>query len=389
MKEENLLIDNSIEIEKTSENFFQIDLLKAFMIAFVILDHAMAYTAHHTGLGLQLGLQLWERMSIPMFLIILGFNMGKSFVRQGEKSLKELYSISYFKKKFWRFVFPYLIFYLVSTIIGFILFKDNFPDTFKENWILEYIIFQKSLLEGPGNWFIPIIFQSIILMPVLYKLFSKWPKLSLIMCFLIEICMHLFLFFYIGRITSLDEWLIELNFRYMIFLYISAIGMGIWFSQDHNLFSRKNLFVWILFPISLIYMIAWDFFNYRLAIDGSGIVRGDYNYLTFLYSAMIFLVIIRLVPKNPKNSFAKAFSAIGKATFHIYLIQDVFYIILYIIYNPIWTSLSFSGFVNILGIASNDILINIGLLVLNWIICISVGVLWWYLEKRVKNLIKN
>jgi len=69
MKEESSLIENSIEIERTRENLFQIDLLKAFMIAFVILDHAMAYT-NRFGMGLQ----LWERMSIPMFLIILGFN---------------------------------------------------------------------------------------------------------------------------------------------------------------------------------------------------------------------------------------------------------------------------------------------------------------------------
>lgn len=384
MKEENSLIENSIEIETTRHYLFQIDLLKAIMIAFVILDHAMAYT-NHFGMGLE----LWERMSIPMFLIILGFNMGKSFARQDKKKLKDLYSITYFKKKFWRFVFPYLIFYLISTIIGFILYDGNFPDTFKENWILEYLIFQKSLLEGPGNWFIPILFQSIILIPALYKLFLKWPKFSLIICFIIEICMHLFLFSYIGPLTNLDDWLRELNFRYIIFLYLSAIGMGIWFSQNHNLFSRRNLFVWILFPISLTYMIAWDFFNFRLAIDGSGIVRGDYNYLTFLYSAFIFLIIVKLVPKNPRNILAKAFSTIGKATFHIYLVQDVFYIILYIIYNPIWTSLSFSGFVNILGIASTDILVNIGLLVLNWIICIFVGVMWWYLEKRVKALIKS
>ncbi|MFX0057474.1 MAG: acyltransferase family protein [Candidatus Hodarchaeota archaeon] len=389
MKEENSLIENSIEIEKTSENFFQIDLLKTFMIAFVILDHAIAYSGFYG-----MGLELWERMSIPMFLIILGFNMGKSFARQGEKSLKDLYSINYFKKKFWRFIFPYLIFYFISTMIGFFLYENRapyyFPRTFKDNWILEYIIFQKSLLQGPGNWFIPILFQSIILMPVLYKLFSKWPKLSLIMCFIIEIFMHLFLFLYNGPLTSPDDWQRELNFRYLIILYISAIGMGIWFSQDHNLFSKRNLFVWILFPISLIYMIAWDFFNFRLGTDvGTGIVRGDYNYLTFIYSALIFLIIIRLIPKNPKNKFAKVFSAIGKATFHIYLIQDLFYITLYIIYRPIWRPISFSGVVNILGIASNDFLINLALLILNWIIFISIGVIWWYLEKKVKNLVRN
>ncbi len=384
--QDNRLNDNLvIEQENKSKNFFQIDFLKAIMIAFVVLDHALAYSPIFG-----VGYQLWERMSIPVFLIILGFNMGKSFAREGDASLKKLYSISYFKKKFWRFIFPYIIFYIVSTSIGFIIYGAYFPETFSENWFLEYIVFQKSLLEGPGNWFIPVLIQSILLLPLLYYLFSKKPILTLILCFLIEFCMHLFLFFYIGPITGIDDILQELMFRQVIFLYLSAVGMGIWFSQNHDLFSKRNLFVWILFPVSLIYMIAWDFFGFRLQINGSGIVRGDYNYLTFIYSALIFLIVLRLLPKNPKNPIAKGISAVGKATFHIYLVQDLYYVCLYIAYDSVWSSVGFVGIVNALGIASGNLFVNIGLLIINWIICISIGVLWWYIEKKgLKFLIRK
>ncbi len=376
--QDNLLNDDVvIEQENKSKNLFQIDLLKAIMIAFVVLDHSLAYSQIFG-----IGYQLWERMSIPVFLVILGFNMGKSFAREGDASLKKLYSLSYFKKKFWRFIFPYIIFYIISTIIGFIIYGAYFPETLNENWFLEYIVFQKSLLEGPGNWFIPVLIQSILLLPLLYYLFSKKPILTLILCFLIEICMHLFLFFYIGPITGIDDILRELPFRQVIFLYLSAVGMGIWFSQNHNLFSKRNLFVWILFPVNLIYMIAWDFFDFRLVINGSEIIRGDYNYLTFVYSALIFLIVLRLLPKNPKNPIAKVISPVGRATFHIYLVQDLYYVCLYIAYEDVWNTLGFAGIVNPLGIASGDLFVNIGLLIINWIICISVGVLWWYIEKK-------
>ena len=384
MGKDDFIDERNTSTKKSRKYFFQIDLLKAFMIAFVIIDHALGYT-YHSGLGLE----LWERMSIPVFLIILGFNWGNSFKKEGKTKLSELYSLSYFKKKFWRFVFPYLIFYLVSTTIGFIIYNASFPETFSDNWIVDYIIFQRSLLEGPGNWFIPILFQSIFLIPLLYWLFQRIPKISLILCFVIEICMNLFLFFYIGPIITIEDRLNEIRFRLIIFLYISAIGMGMWFTQDHDLFSRKNLFVWILFPVSLTYMIAWDFFNFRLEVGGSGLVRGDYNYLTFIYSALIFLIVLKIIPKNPKNLFAKAFSSMGKATFHIYLIQDVFYVILYIIYNDVWTSPGFSGLVNVFGISSKDFLTNIGFLMVNWIICFSVGVFWWYSEGKFLKLINQ
>ena len=376
MSESNQINSLNLEEGKKRKNFFQIDLMKGVMISFVILDHALSSYGP--------GFELWERMAIPVFLIILGFNMGKSFKRGGKSSLKELYSLSYFKKKFWRYIFPYIIFYMVSTTIGFIIYAIygvNFLDTFHENWFVEYILFQKSLLEGPGNWFIPVLFQSILLMPLLYYLFTKKPVLSLIMCFAVEICMHLFLFFYIGPVTSIDVFLQELPFRQIIFLYLSAIGMGIWFSQDHKLFSKRNIFVWILFPINLIYMIAWDFFGFRLQINGSGIVRGDYNYLTFAYSALIFLIVLRLLPKNPKSFIAKAISPLGKATYHIYLIQDLYYIILYIKFTDVWPPGS-GGLVNPFGIASVDFLTNLGFYFVNLIICFSVGILWWYIEKK-------
>jgi hypothetical protein len=128
-------------------------------------------------------------------------------------------------------------------------------------------------------------------------------------------------------------------------------------------------------------MIAWDFFGFRFQINGSGIVRGDYNYLTFIYSALIFLIVLRLVPKNPKNFITKAISPIGKATFHIYLIQDLYYVILYIKFIGVWPS-GFEDLVNPFGIASGDFLINLGFYFVNLIICFSVGILWWYIEKK-------
>ncbi|NVM35631.1 MAG: acyltransferase [Candidatus Lokiarchaeota archaeon] len=376
MNEREITLEESHELKEEGNRFFQVDLLKSFMIILVILDHTIAYAGLYGK-----GFELWERISIPMFLVIMGFNMGKSFSREGDKSLRELYSWSYFKKKFWRYLYPYLILYIVGTIFGFILYGAAFPDTFKENWFLEYIVFQKSLLEGPGNWFIPVLFQSIIIMPLLYKAFSKWPKLSLILCFVIEFFMHLTLFFIFGEITSLAELLRELNFRYNILLYLSAIGMGIWFSKNHDLFNKKNIFVWILFPFSLIYMIAWDFFGFRLAIDGAEIVRGDYHYLTFIYSAFLFLIAMRLISQNPKTKIARVFTVISSATFHIYLVQDIYFIISYVIYNPIWQGSPVLA--NIFGIQSNEFFVNGCLLILNWVICISCGVFWWYVDNKI------
>ena len=370
-------LDN--DIKKETSTFFQIDFLKSLMIAFVIIDHSVLRVLVWGAGG-----ELWERMSIPIFLIILGFNMGNSFARRGDQYLIELYSWEYFKRKFWRLVFPYIILYIVSTTVGFIIYEENFTDTFRENWFLEYIVYQKTLFEGPGNWFIPVLFQSIFLLPLMYKAFSIVPRLSLILCFIVEISMHLFVFAYLGEITSIEDWLTEINFRYIILLYISAIGMGFWFSKDHDLFSRKNLFVWLLFPISLIYMVAWQFFDFRLEVDGSGIVRGDYNYFTFIYAAFIFLIVMKALPKNPKNKASKFFTTIGRASFHIYLVQDIYFAITYSTQGTGVKTVD-----NICGISFGEPILDLLLMFLNWGICISAGVFWLYIENTIRKVRKK
>ena len=366
------------EIKRDTSSFFQVDFLKTFAIAFVIIDHSVLRVLLWGA-----GAELWERMSIPIFLTILGFNMGNSFARRGDQYLSELYSWEYFKRKFWRFIFPYIILYIVSTTAGFIIYEENFTDTFNENWFLEYIVYQKTLFEGPGNWFIPVLFQSILLLPLLYKLFSVVPRLSLALCFIIEICFHLFLFAFVGELNSLEAWLTEINFRYIILLYLSAIGMGFWFSRDHDLFSKKNLFVWFLFPIAVIYMVAWQFFDYRLEIDGSGIVRGDYNYFTFIYAAFIILIVMKVLPKNPKNKVSKFFTTIGRASFHIYLVQDVYFAITYS------TQGSENIVNNICGISFGEPILELFLMFLNWGICISAGVFWLYIENTIRRARKR
>ena len=40
--------------------------------------------------------------------------------------------------------------------------------------------------SGPGNWFISVVFQSIVFLPLLYYLFNKNPRLTVIASFFFE-----------------------------------------------------------------------------------------------------------------------------------------------------------------------------------------------------------
>lgn len=370
MKEIYLVEADQDVLKELKHKYFQIDALKAVMIFFVIFDHIVTWNIKN-----QIGVALWERISIPVFLVIMGFNMGLSFKRSGASTLKELYSKDYFKSKIKRFVIPFLILYGVSTIIGLILYDFNWANMYNGqyypsrggiiNLFTGYLVFW-----GPGNWFIPVLLQSILIMPLLYYGFTKKPKLTLILSFVIEISLQLIVFTFLGEITSWEKAHILTLFMTSIPFYLSAVGLGMWFSFGHDLRSKRNLFIWILFLISLTYLIAYQFFDFRLMINGVPLLRGDYHFLVFPYSAFLFLVVMALVPKNPQGKFSRAISMIGKSTYHILLIQIL-------------------GLGIVFAVGGTHYMIDIGSgpdkildLIVTYTLFVSAGILWYKIDQN-------
>lgn len=372
-------------------HLFQIDFLKAVMIFLVIFDHTIPWSIKG-----EIGASLWERISIPVFLVIMGFNLGYSYKRRGETSLKQLYSWNYWKRKFWRYIFPYIILYLVSTIIGLILYDFYFQGMFHtQTWDPDgnYNRFQPIHLligiipfYGPGIWFIPVIFSAIIILPLLYKGFSGkliWAALTLICCYFLEILIQLFIFYNIGA-PPFPSWeayydfqLIYMFFATNVLFMITAVALGMWFSRNPDIFAKQNLFMFVLFPLSLIYL--W---NYQFNDFGFAFIRGDYNLFVFPYSAFLFLIAMKVLPKQSDNLISKGITVIGKSTYHILLTQ-IFYlgIVKYLYGNHYCAS--------IFGISTGDSIACFGHLIVNWIICIPAGIFWWYIESRIRRYLKE
>ena len=364
------------EFERESDSrFFQVDFLKAVMIFLVIFNHMVWWDVKD-----HIGVALWERISIPIFLVIMGFNMGRSFQRKGDVSLRELYSWSYFKGKILRYIVPFLILYAVSTFIGLFMYGFDFIAMMDGQYYPEHGIINLFIgilpFWGPGNWFIPIVLSSIIFLPLLYKAFRKKPILTLIACFIGEIVMQLLVFFFIGEITSWEEYHYLSLFMNNVLFYLPAIGLGMWFSFGYKLNDNRNFFMWILYPISLAYITVHQFFFYRIRIDGVSLLRGDYHLLIVPYSAFIFLLAMKFLPQKSEARISRAISLIGKSTYHILLIQ----ILGYGMITAYW-----GGHYGIVaGFGAEEILD----LVVLWILFISFGIMWFKIDRN-KNLLRR
>ena len=377
--DQNIIKNELIEINK--ERYFQVDFLKAIMIFLVIFDHTIPWDPIKN----ELGVAFWERISIPVFLVIMGFNMGISFSKMEDKRLRKLYSWRYFKRKFWRYIYPFIVLWLVSSLIGLAIngFDWNALNQYEEaNWDFDHLFIGILPFWGPGNWFLPVIFWAILLLPLLYKGFSGkliWKILTLLLCYVIELLLQLTLFNIFGA-PPFPTW--EAYFEYLYwflfvattpFFMLSAIGLGMWFSKRPNLFAKQNIFMWIIFPVSLYYLIQYQFFDFRFEF-----IRGDYNLFVFPYSAFLVLLGIKLIPKRWDNWFAKAISTIGKSTYHILLTQILYFSVVYSVYGDHYGA-------SILGIdLSYDLTIYL-YLIINWVICIPFGVFWYYVDFKLRN----
>jgi len=188
--------------------------------------------------------------------------------------------------------------------------------------------------------------------------------------FLIEIAMQITVFFFIGEITSWEEVHYLNIFMTSILFYLSAVGLGMWFSFGHELTIKRNWFMWIIFPISLVYIIAYQFYDFRLRIDGLPLLRGDYHFLVFPYSAMLVLLAIRFLPQKSDWRISKSISLIGKSTYHILLTQILGYGMI-----TAWWGTHYG-----MDVPFNPF--DIIDLVALWIVFIWFGILWYKIDHQ-------
>jgi len=233
-------IDLQLPEKSSSNNFLQIDILKGFMIMLVIIDHAIP-----TSVRAEWGHSLWERISIPVFLIIMGFNAANSFKKKDVPLSSFKMFSRYCWQKFKRYIIPFAFLYILSTIIGLIKyggFESLLQNQFDGHWSRDSLWDLILPFYGPGNWFIPVLVSSVIVMPFLYYGYQKNPKTFLFLSVLWEVGIQYFIFSYFGHWT---EWwpnypIGRTRLQLSIFLYLNALVIGFWIADHKDLCSSHS-----------------------------------------------------------------------------------------------------------------------------------------------------
>jgi len=304
-----------------SSHYLQIDILKAVAIIMVILLHSLSLAFQEL-----IFYRFHLILAVPIFCIIMGLTAALSHKKYDYKMLNQLYSRDYFTRKFKRYIIPFIIIFVISGFLAWlVLTKDlgaivsnNIPSERFSYRFTEpfYYIFGYLPLSGYGNYFLTIIFAFIFIGPLLYRIFLFNPKVMIILCFVFEI---IFLI-----IISLP---FKLGYYYYFLIslrYLSFFGLGLYISANTNLFSKSNLFILIGLPVSILCIISFRYGLFGL----TKIFNGNLSMISFpisFYVCFIVLLFFKLIPSVSDKRIYNFIANIGKRSYHIFLVQILFF----------------------------------------------------------------
>ena len=346
------------------ERYTQIDLMKAAAILLVILDHTITHSVRTTVFP-----YFWELTSVPLFMVIMGFNMANSLRADSKNPLRESYSREYLRKKTNRYLVPFLYVYAVGLALSLLSGLLNVE-----------LVSSLGVLPfwGPGMWFLPIVLTAVFVLPALYRVFLWKPKLTVAACFLTDLAQYLAMYILFPGWPT-DAWL-ESAVRFVLFcsvtIYLFPISLGFWFSQNHGLRDRHNYFVYMAFFLSLSYLLAYEFFGFRLFFIPD--VGAEYNPMVIPYSAFLFLLGMRFLPTKGGRKTTRALATTGKASYHILNVQNLYFSTEYALFPFLLT----------VGLADNALL-YLPLFAVNAASCSLLGAVWFMLDSSRKQLRAN
>ena len=310
-----------------------IDFLKMTAIIAVILLHSMTI-----GMRNMIGGPYHILQAVPLFIMISGYNSMNSVTRQS-LDYKQQYRFDLLSKKFQRLLQPFTLIFIVEMALLQLVGQLRISGV-----PLAYI---KGGF-GPGSYYVPLMIQLTLLVPILIEFVRRFPKGTL---FIVTVC-SLGLEFFFWKIHLQNE-----IYRQLLIRYILPLTLGVYAA----LYREKIRYIWILLAgCSLVYISGVEYLYWT---SFAQVDWRSQNTLAFFYPFALFLLVIERM-RFREGLFSRLTVLVGKSSYHIYLIQMLYF----------WTGLP----------------IRIGLVqdslkgaVFSVVICVLLGILFYKLDNRI------
>lgn len=241
-------------------------------------------------------------MAVPVFMIVSGYNFAMSNRKKADGKWTHMYGWKIIKPKLVRFLVPFFTICLIEMILLHI--EDQSINPLRIFLLGAY---------GPGSYYVPIMLQLLVVFPVIYTLVEKNAKLGLAFAGMAN------LLFEIAVIVFDME---KDRYRLSIGRYLLLIAFGCYLYLHPEKRVKRYQMV-VMFFMGLTYIILVFGLEKELVLF-------DYWKTTAMPVAFyIFPIVILLFRKfyhtRIPGLFGKLLTWIGKASYHIFLVQMVYY----------------------------------------------------------------
>ncbi|MBW7469019.1 acyltransferase family protein [Pontibacter aydingkolensis] len=293
-------------------HFQQIDVLKGVAILAVISLHSatkhelvQTYAIYH----------IWQ--AVPVFMVLMGLNLGLG-LKPGYVTFNAIYSRSYFTKKATRILFPFLLIFIMSVLLGILWLQLFSQDVMQFS---KYTLIGVLPVSGKGNYFITLLLQSILVLPLVGYSFVKRPVLTTLVLVTLEL-----LFLVMSKHYNLFESEGgEYVYSAALPRYFSALAYGLWLSKAIKQSFKPAVLAAFLAPgiLSIVYLYLIIYGPLHIPVIYA--TWDMQNVLAFGYAALLILLFVYLLPGSSYNFTLKTLAQLGQASYHIFLVQVLYF----------------------------------------------------------------
>lgn len=331
---------------KTNRNHL-VDSLKGLSAILVVVSH-FEWTL---PLQKMLLFPFWMNMTVPVFMIVLGYGNTISYEKHNTTTALSLYNPLNWLPRLLRYVIPFTVTFAVEMVYYYYLKWLHFDKASYDFMFETYI----TGGVGKGSYFFPLLTQIIFLCPVIYLIVKKLRFAGLIICGAVNLIYEAVKYY----LSVGDELYRLLSFRYILLLaagcYVALYGFEL--TKKTAIISTVSVFTGFMFIVLTFYFNVSPFWFNQWT--GSCCVSALYIIPPILY----------LIAKKGHLQ-SKFLSFVGKASYNIFLFQMV------------WIAF---GAHTLNRFTSS----NLVFILANTIICVIGGILFYLIDNPVTGFIKS
>ena len=284
------------ENEKKSTRIEFLDYLKAVCVIMVIITH---YDWNDKTSPF---FTMLINMAVPVFMIISGYNFAMSNQKKADGNLKKMYAWKMIKPKLIRFLVPFF----TVCVIEIILLMEE------QKHINPPRIFLLGAY-GPGSYYVPIMIQLLIIFPIIYKLVEKNAIMGLWLSAIANLVYEIAI-----KCLQIDKYYYRLSIgRYLLLI---AFGCYLYLHPEHRM-TKKQLIG--MFAAGMLYIVT------VLWLDWDSIIFDYWTPtampITFYIVPIVILLFRKFYHSKLPGKAGKLLTCIGQASYHIFLVQMVYY----------------------------------------------------------------